>query len=39
MLTPRSLLIYSLRQRAAMVSDNLMADGRPDEVPASREEL
>lgn len=38
-LTPRSSLIYTLRQGAAMVSEDFMADGRPDEIPAVREEL
>ena len=39
MLTPKSLLAYTLRQGAAMVSEDFMADGRPDEIPAVREEL
>ena len=39
MLTPKSSLIYTLRKGAAMVSDDFMADGRPDEIVAVREEL
>lgn len=39
MLTPRSSLIYTLRQGAAMVPEDFMADGRPDEIAAVREEL
>ncbi len=39
MLTPKSSLIYTLRQGAAMVPEDFMADGRPDEIAAVREEL
>lgn len=39
MLTPMSSLKYSLKQGAAMVSEDFMTDGRPDEIPAVREEL
>ncbi len=39
MLTPRSALVHTLREGAAMVSEDFMAEGRPDEIPAVREEL
>ena len=39
MLTPRSSLVHTLWQGAAMVSEDFMADGRPDEMVAVREEL
>ena len=39
MLTPRSSLIYTLRQGAAMVSEDFMAEGRPNEITTVREEL
>ena len=39
MLTPKSSLIHTLKQGASMVSEDFMADGRPDEISASREEL
>ena len=38
MLTPKSLLKNPLRQGASMVSEDFMADGRPDEVAAVRED-
>ena len=39
MLTPKSSLINTLRQGAAMVSEDFMADGRPDEIITIREKL
>ncbi len=39
MLTPRSALVNTLRQGAAMVSDDFMADGRPEEILSVRETL
>lgn len=38
-LTPKSLLVQSMIQGLSMISDDFMKDGRPDEVPAVREEL
>ena len=38
-LTPKSLLIQSMRQGLSMISDDFMQDGRPEEIPAVREEL
>ena len=39
MLTPVSSLKYTLRQGAEMVSEDFMADGRPNEIRTSREKL
>ena len=39
MLTPKSALIHTLKEGAALVSDDFMADGRPDEITTVREEL
>ena len=39
MLTPKSSLINTLRQGAAMVSEDFMVDGRPDEIITIREKL
>ncbi len=39
MLTPKSSLMNTLREGAALVPEDFMADGRPDEVPSVREEL
>ena len=39
MLTPVSALADSLRQGAAMIPDDFMEDGMPDEIPAVREKL
>lgn len=39
MLTPRSALVNTLRSGIALISDDFMAEGRPKEVPAVREEL
>lgn len=39
MLTPRSALVNTLRSGIALISDDFMAEGRPEEVPAVREEL
>ncbi len=39
MLTPRSSLQSTLREGAAMVSEDFMADGRPEEMIAVREKL
>ncbi len=39
MLTPRSSLKSTLREGSSMVSEDFMAEGRPDEIPAVREEL
>ncbi len=39
MLTPKSALADSLRYGIAMMSDDFMADGRPEEIPTVREEL
>jgi len=37
MLTPRSSLKNTLREGAVMVSEDFMADGRPDEIATVRE--
>lgn len=39
MLTPRSALVNTLRSGIALISDDFMAEGCPEEVPAVREEL
>ena len=39
LLTPVSTLASTLRQGASLVSDDFMEEGRPDEIPARREEL
>lgn len=39
MLTPMSSLAGTLKRGAAMVSDDFMVNGRPEEIPAVREEL
>ena len=39
MLTPKSSLVDSLRQGAALISDDFMDGGLPDELPAIREAL
>ena len=39
MLTPRSALADTLRQGAELITDDFMADGRPDEIATVREEL
>ena len=39
MLTPKSELANTLREGAAMLPDDFMEDGRPEEVPAVREKL
>lgn len=39
MLTPKSSLVNTLRQGAAMISEDFMADGRPEEITTVREEL
>ena len=39
LLTPKPLLVQSMMQGLSLISDDFMEDGRPDEVPAIREEL
>ena len=39
LLTPVSALASTLRQGAALVSDDFMESGRPDEILTQREEL
>ncbi len=39
MLTPRSSLADTLRRGAAMIPEDFMADGMPEEIPAVREKL
>ncbi|MBR0463905.1 MAG: AbrB/MazE/SpoVT family DNA-binding domain-containing protein [Clostridia bacterium] len=39
MLTPKSSLSSTLKRGASMISEDFMADGRPEEIPAVREEL
>ena len=39
MLTPKSSFIYTVRQGAAMVPEDFMADGGPNEITTVREEL
>ena len=39
MLIPKSELANTLREGAAMLPDDFMEDGRPEEVPAVREKL
>lgn len=39
MLTPMSSIKDTLRQGASMVSDDFMAEGRPDEITSDREDL
>ncbi len=39
MLTPKSSLVNTLRQGAAMISEDFMADGRPEDITTVREEL
>lgn len=36
-LTPRSLLIKSMRHGLSLISDDFMEDGRPDEIQAERD--
>lgn len=38
-LTPKSLLVASMMQGLSMISEDFMKDGRPNEVPAVREDL
>lgn len=39
LLTPKPLLVQSMMQGLSLISDDFMEDGRPEEVPAVREEL
>ena len=39
MLTPKSALVASLRQGAALIDSDFMEDGFPDEISSVREEL
>ena len=39
MITPKSALVGSLRHGASLISDDFMENGRPEEIPAVREEL
>lgn len=39
MITPKSSLVETLRLGAELVSDDFMADGRPDEIPTVRDKL
>lgn len=38
-LTPKSALKHTLREGAALVSEDFMENGRPDEITTVREEL
>ena len=39
MLTRRTAFVGTLRRGVSLISDDFMEDGRPEEIPAVREEL
>ena len=39
MLTPKSSLVRTMEQGIDMIPEDFMADGRPDEIQAKRENL